>query len=121
MNNLAEEIFTVCGVVDSAHVVEVVEVKHKRGHGRSEQDPVREVTRYFTLKGELIAEVDQYGEPKRDVATRAEMAKRISVLEEALEFYAEHRNWVTPSGKYGITPVWNDIGKRAKDVLGSEP
>lgn len=44
-------------------------------------------------------------EQERDVPTRGE----------------DKNNWVTRSSKVGITPVWSDMGKRARDVMGSEP
>lgn len=41
----------------SARVIQVIEVKGKRGLG-TEKDPVREVTQYWDLEGNFLAEMD---------------------------------------------------------------
>ena len=41
----------------SARVVQVIETKADRGYG-TEQDPVREVTQYWDLDGNFLAEMD---------------------------------------------------------------
>lgn len=41
----------------SARVVQVIETKAKRGLG-TEKDPVREVTQYWDLDGNFLAEMD---------------------------------------------------------------
>ncbi len=41
----------------SAKVIQVIETRAKRGLG-TEKDPVREVTQYWDLKGNFLAEVD---------------------------------------------------------------
>lgn len=41
----------------SAKVIPVIETKAKRGIG-TEKDPVREVTQYWDLKGDFLAEMD---------------------------------------------------------------
>jgi len=55
-----------------------------------------------------------------------ELEKRLEICEKALEFYADPRNWTTPSGKIGITPIWRDqqtgenmgsCGQRAVEAL----
>lgn len=42
---------------DSARVIQVIETKAKRGLG-TEKDPVREVTQYWDLNGDFLAEAD---------------------------------------------------------------
>ncbi len=42
---------------DSAKVIEVIETKSLRGDG-TEKDPVREVTQYWDLDGNFLAEID---------------------------------------------------------------
>ena len=44
---------------DSARVISVIETKAARGRGTSD-DPVREVTEYWSLDGEKLAERDDY-------------------------------------------------------------
>lgn len=44
---------------DSARVISVIETKAVRGRGTSD-DPVREVTEYWSLDGEKLAERDDY-------------------------------------------------------------
>lgn len=41
----------------SARVIQVIETKAKRGLG-TEKDPVREVTQYWDLEGNFLAEMD---------------------------------------------------------------
>ena len=41
----------------SAKVIQVIEVKAKRGLG-TEKDPVREVTQYWDFEGNFLAEMD---------------------------------------------------------------
>lgn len=41
----------------SAKVIQVIETKAKRGLG-TEKDPVREVTQYWDLEGNFLAEMD---------------------------------------------------------------
>lgn len=41
----------------SARVIRVIETKAKRGLG-TEKDPVREVTQYWDLEGNFLAEMD---------------------------------------------------------------
>lgn len=42
---------------DSARVIQVIETKAIRGLG-TEKDPVREVTQYWDLEGNFLAEMD---------------------------------------------------------------
>jgi hypothetical protein len=41
-------------------VEKVIVVTFRRGEGKSVEDPVRSVTAYYSLKGELLAESDPY-------------------------------------------------------------
>ena len=41
----------------SARVIQVIETKAKRGLG-TEKDPVREITQYWDLEGNFLAEMD---------------------------------------------------------------
>ena len=43
--------------VKSAKIIQVIEIKAQKGIG-IEKDPVREVTQYWDLKGNLLAEID---------------------------------------------------------------
>lgn len=42
----------------ASRVIQVIEVRGKRGKGDDESDPVREVVHYFGLDGEWLAESD---------------------------------------------------------------
>lgn len=42
----------------SAKVIQVIETKAKRGLG-TEKDPVRDVTQYWDLEGNFLAEMDE--------------------------------------------------------------
>lgn len=47
--------------MDTARVIQVIETKLlRRGSGESNDDPIRIVTQYWTLEGELLAEVDPH-------------------------------------------------------------
>ncbi len=37
-----------------------------------------------------------------------DLKARIALLEGALGFYADPRNWTSPSGKIMVTPIWRD-------------
>lgn len=44
----------------SARVIQVIETDlTRRGSGKDESDPIRVVRQYWSLEGELLAEVDQ--------------------------------------------------------------
>jgi len=44
-------------------VMKVIQVQDRRGAGKSEEDPVRLITQYYTLDGEFLAEErDHYQE-----------------------------------------------------------
>lgn len=46
---------------DTVRVIQVVETTlTRRGSGKSDADPIRIVTQYWSLDGELLAEVDPY-------------------------------------------------------------
>lgn len=51
---------------ESARVIQVIELRFKRGRGVDMADPVRIVTQYRTLEGELLAEVDPSVSPTRE-------------------------------------------------------
>jgi hypothetical protein len=45
--------------LDIARVIEVIETTLKRrGEGKNESDPLRIITQYWTLDGQLICEID---------------------------------------------------------------
>jgi hypothetical protein len=44
---------------NSVRIISVIEVKAKRGLG-IEEDPVREITQYWDLEGNLLTEIDPY-------------------------------------------------------------
>lgn len=46
--------------VRKAKVIEVIEVISLRGLGAEENDPVREITQYWSLEGKLLAEFDSW-------------------------------------------------------------
>lgn len=48
---------------DKARVIQVIETDSIRGRG-TEDDPVRVVKQYWSLKGELLAEHDSYAKEK---------------------------------------------------------
>ena len=50
-----------------AQVIEVIEVKFPRGKG-VDGDPVRQVTAYYALTGEFLAEHDSWTPPNEDPA-----------------------------------------------------
>ena len=41
-----------------ARVMKVIQVVYNRGRGLVKEDPIRNVTTYFTLKGDFLAEHD---------------------------------------------------------------
>lgn len=44
---------------DFARVIQVIETRlERRGSGKDKDDPIRIVTQYWSLEGELLAEVD---------------------------------------------------------------
>lgn len=44
---------------DYARVIQVVETTlERRGEGKNAEDPIRVITQYWSLDGELLAEVD---------------------------------------------------------------
>ena len=49
-------------------------------------------------------------------ALRMELVK----VRTTLAFYADRENWVSRSGKIGVTPVWSDLGSLAKKALKGE-
>lgn len=58
----------------SARIVEVIESVERVGNGRSEADPARLVTRYYTRDGELLADRDSWAAQQGD-AMRANAAR----------------------------------------------
>jgi hypothetical protein len=44
----------------TAKVIQVIETTEKRGSGKDESSPIRGVTQYWSLDGELLAENDPY-------------------------------------------------------------
>ena len=46
--------------VESAKIVNLIEVRSRYGSGGSDADPVREVVEYFTMEGEKVAEFDPF-------------------------------------------------------------
>jgi hypothetical protein len=45
--------------MDTCRVIQVIETTlTRRGSGKSEDDPIRVITQYWSLDGELLAEVD---------------------------------------------------------------
>lgn len=44
--------------LDSVRVIQVIEVRGIRGAGIDESDPVRNIARYYSLDGTLLAESD---------------------------------------------------------------
>ena len=47
------------GRLTSAKIVKVIEVTATKGMG-TEDDPVREITQYWDLEGNLLTEIDPY-------------------------------------------------------------
>jgi hypothetical protein len=48
---------------DYARVIQVIETRlERRGAGKDETDPIRIVTQYWSLSGELLAEVDPFND-----------------------------------------------------------
>ena len=47
------------GRITSAKIVKVIEVTATKGMG-TEDDPVREITQYWDLEGNLLTEIDPY-------------------------------------------------------------
>lgn len=66
-----------------ARVIEVIEANERRGSGRSEIDPARLVTCYYTRDGELLAECDPWLDG-RVAVTRAN-ADRYEFVRDACE------------------------------------
>lgn len=50
---------------DSAKIIEVIETKSLRGEGTVE-NPCRQVTQYWNLEGELLAEHDSGGKKEKE-------------------------------------------------------
>lgn len=49
---------------------------------------------------------------------REKLQAEIERLREVIEYYADKSNWVTPSGKVGVTPIWaDDYGNKAREAL----
>lgn len=55
---LTQEIRERCGV-DSAQVIQMIEIKVLRGSG-CEHDPFRQVVQYWTFEGKKIADIDPF-------------------------------------------------------------
>lgn len=50
-----------------AHIVRLIYTEERRGMGKAPDDPVRLVKQWWTLKGELLFEIDTWTEEqKRD-------------------------------------------------------
>lgn len=49
---------------DAAKVIPVIKTESARGSGKSSEDPVRIVTQYWSLEGELLAENDPIARPE---------------------------------------------------------
>lgn len=47
------------GKITSVKIAKVIEIKAKKGMG-TEEDPVREITQYWDLEGNLLIEKDPY-------------------------------------------------------------
>ena len=62
-----------CGC-DSARVISVIETKAARGSGTTGDDPVREVTEYWSLEGEKLAENDPYFRSMPKASSKASSA-----------------------------------------------
>lgn len=41
-------------------IIQVIESQESKGHGETDADPIRFVTRYYTLEGDLLAEHDPW-------------------------------------------------------------
>lgn len=62
--------------IDHARVIQVVETTlTRRGDGKN--DPIRVVTQYWTLDGEMLAEVDLRGEITLEMSLSADERSRL--------------------------------------------
>lgn len=43
-----------------AKLVELIETQERRGEGKTEEDPIRIVTQWYTKEGELVVELDPF-------------------------------------------------------------
>jgi hypothetical protein len=51
-------------LLDQAEVIQVIRTTlQRRGSGKSEEDPIRVITQFWSLDGELLAEVDPCTSP----------------------------------------------------------